>query len=732
MKQPGAGSSASHRDTALFLLFWLAVVVVIVNRATRDDEIGRRALDGLTPVISILAHLGDWWVRDALFKFTMAGASASCCLAILSGLALFRLRDTPLSAWLMSAGVAIQAQLVMLHGFLFAAGSLYLVAISCVIVGWFWAGPDHYMRRPLRWEGAMTISEWCFLMLLTLIGCGCRLYALNHLFNFFEGEVMNWAAASTSLKGVFLANRGLGGSWAPLGFLYYLQTAIAVLLFGTTVLALRMSAAIISVGTIPLIYLLARRIGGPLCAAVASGLYVLDPLHFGWSRSDVYPHDSTTWPTVVMCWLTLLALQTRTRWSCLLLAFMMGLSWHQYPSGQVGFLIPLGAVFLYTLVFSRSSGFRSRRFLFVCVSAGAILWFFGLPLSYYPADRTWFWPNPLTLTTARTSWGLTTTDMTALKAATFVLTEVARNTRDLAAGMFVNVPYLDNQSFLPLVDGVGVRTVPWIVIALAVPAVSFLCLRAEEPGALVLLIWLLAGSLPSVLSSGGYPKRAATIYPAISCIVAIFISMVGNCARHFRLRRWMEVGLLFTLAAIFGLYLTQTAALWFSGRQWAYGEPLDVGLSRRIAALLGPRTIVIADVNGYSIEKKLTFLLLDPLVAPKNRPTVWYVVDPVMQRWSDFVERPERVFDDLDRHDYVYRWTRLRATISAARAVRRWDRILYIVQDRTKDTIVPNPGNLELVRRTCPGSHEEVVEGRRGFFDDYALVVCERAIDVSN
>jgi hypothetical protein len=130
-----------------------------------------------------------------------------------------------------------------------------------------------------------------FLLLMGIFALGLffRTYALNQITHGFDGELACYMAGATSLKGMLLANEGIHGPWAPLGVLYYLPMYVTTKFLGTTLLAVRLSSALVGLLTIFPLFVLVWMIAGKRAGLFAAFLFALDCLHIGWSYNVAYP-----------------------------------------------------------------------------------------------------------------------------------------------------------------------------------------------------------------------------------------------------------------------------------------------------------------------------------------------------------------------------------------------------------------------------------------------------------
>jgi len=86
--QEGGGKlrSVGRQGLAIcgFALFVLSSIALFSWEAVRDDEAGRLALADLKPAMSALVVVGNWWLENALLKFTLVGAALAAALGMLA------------------------------------------------------------------------------------------------------------------------------------------------------------------------------------------------------------------------------------------------------------------------------------------------------------------------------------------------------------------------------------------------------------------------------------------------------------------------------------------------------------------------------------------------------------------------------------------------------------------------------------------------------------------------
>jgi hypothetical protein len=701
--------SVATGGAALLLLGAGSVVAV------HDEARGATALAALEPAVAGLAAAGAWWVAHSPTLTTAVGAGLS---ALLVGLA-WRRRRGRAAAALVATALAVVGEIGLLVG---AAGGAAVLLVLGALAMAVASRPDE--STPLPTAGTTRPWREAGLLLAVLaLATVLRLYALDRVLGWFDGELTGYYAAATRLAGIVLANEGIEGPWAPLGLTFYPPYAVASRLVGTTVLALRLAAAWVGVLSIPLLYLLVRRVAGAPTALTAAALLALDPLSLGWSRSDVHPHGFTLWPVLLVCLATLAALRSGTRRAWCATAVAMGLAWHQYPSGQAAVLIPPLAVALQASVPGAHRRGLRRGLPFLLL--GVALWFAGLPLSGWLSTGRLELRNPFTLTGSRAAWSAESAPADAAGRLTLLGRTAVRNAADLTTGLFREARVISRQDFLPNPRPLPRRTLPWTVAVAGLLGAVLLARRRADAGAAVLLAWLAVAPLPAVLSAEAYPKRAATLFPALICAAAVFAAWLTAATWPAPGRRSRRV-----VAALVGAALLVQVALtcysWFSGRQWRTGRPWETAAARYVADSVVPGTLIVVDGAFTYLDGKLLYLLLDDLVVPARRPNAYVVFEGDTADFRRIVEAPGTALAYLGRTVWPYRWTRLAGQCGEVAAARDWRRVIWVVETRTLPEQRPNPQHVPLVRAACPGVSERTFPGGAAWAPaDLTVLVCE-------
>ena len=719
----------------LFVILALFLDALGFYLAAQDDGAKQLALVALQPLAERLVELGITLVR-------VRGENLMALLFLIIGALVVtgvRFKKPRYNLFTLGLILAFAAQWVLINQSLVftlsqgvmqgeAVSAATQLVVSCAMIGYALAllcfygafrkkQPFELLTQRSASDGSFTVRDGAVLLAIFIVALFFRLYAANHIFNYFEGELACYSAGGTSFDGMFLANQGVAGPWAPLGLLYYLPIYLTTKLFGTTLLALRMSSALVGVFTIPLMYLLARRIGGKQAGFIAAMLLALNTLHIGWGRTDIHPHGVTTWPALLLCWLLIRAADTRKMIDAVWVALIMGLTWHQYPSGQSSVAIPVFAIVIYWLVNRFRSPLRWTQLPWIMI--GVLLWFIGLPLSYYYPERTIIFGNPFNLTGPRALWGGIDGEVAPLEVALMVIGKAYQQFYDVLQGVFYNVPYTFHQDFLPYIPNFHTRTVAWMVLPFAC-AGFFMVLRSiRRFESAVILAWLIAAILPGIMSEHAYPKRLSTFFPALDLLAALALALYLAYVRDTT-QIWRRILAEGAVLVSFAGFVVFGANVWFSGREWKYGEPPEVLVAAEMAKEIQPKTIIIADLLlGYH-SGKMTYLLLDALTDPKNRPNLWQTEPWQVTReaFKNPLQAPKL------NNAWVYIWTKLRDQKEESETFTGWERIVFMIQERPQNQDY-NRDEIAAVINSCVNPVVRRIEPQGSFWMPLIIITCK-------
>jgi len=371
----------------------------------------------------------------------------------------------------------------------------------------------------------------------------------------------------------------------------------------------------------------------------------------------------------------------------LMVALFMGLSWHQYPSGQTAVVIPLLALAVYAannrgrLPISRGQG--------VVVASGVLLWIVGLPFSRYLAKGQFLFTNPFTLTGPRALWGGSEQSAGVFEKALYVAVATLQHCADFTQGLFYQTAYMFHQEWVPLSEQLTSRTVDWSVMALGMVGLFVILSQRKRFESAVLLAWIAAAILPGVLSSHAYAKRLSTVFPAIDCLAAIALAICFDLLPQGSLnwRRWLLRGV---TAVSAGCYVAFSSYVWFSQRFWPYAEPGEIQMAQELKQTLPPGTIVIADLGQGYEPSKMAFLLLDYLASPENRPNLLSFYRT--EGYAEMIRNPTQAQSFLSTN-WIYLWSKLRDQAEETAQYKDWKYVNFVMLD----TFHNHPLNADLI-----------------------------------
>jgi hypothetical protein len=702
-----------------FIALFAALVSLACVAAVRDDAAGALSLGVLAPLVSAVMPLGRLVVDNASRLIPGFGAGLAVLLALAAWLGGRPDECEKPRGFLFACSFALAGEVLLIEDQRSLGVVLYALAAFFILRQSPRSGAPHVDDGGGRERFRFQFADLGYLSAISLLAVFFRFYALNRVVDYFEGELSPYLAAATDLRGMLYANvGGFGGPWAPLGYFYYLPVFVMTQLFGTTVLAVRLASAVVSVLTVPLLHGFLRRIAGREAAVIGALFVALDPLQIGWGRSDIHPHGSTVWPAILLCWAMVDAAETGLWRYFFSVALLMGLSSHQYPSGQVAVGIPI-AFLAWNLTFRSNDHFRGVRAV-GAVATGLALWLFGFPLQYLLAYGRWHTYDVFTQYGIRTSWaGTEALDRWSMLSS--VAARALANFDDLIAGLFIKVPYLFHQEFIPDYPEVPLRTVFWIAAAAAFVVTVLAIRRPRDSRTVILVLWAFCGLLPSALSDHGYAKRAAIAYVAVYALAAVGLASVHRTLVARSPRRSPTPLITAEIAAMLLVTMASTYQ-WFSGAHYAYGEPREIAIAKRIRERLEPGTIVIADFAHHYQRGMFTFLLIDALGDPKTFPVAWVVAEGSPITFEDAARSPEKTITALNRTIW-YKWTRLGYQLPGLQAAPRWSRVLFLFESAPHDAnsqLVPQ--HASMIRERCPDGGDEVFEDPRS---DYRFDIFE-------
>ncbi|MDC0358340.1 glycosyltransferase family 39 protein [Oligoflexia bacterium] len=700
------------------ILFLLGIFFFAADWAVLDETQSRRALDALTPTTNILINVGQWFLQFPLKAATISTAIILLLLTIyvIAKLVASKTQYLNAASIMVCSMLALAGQILLLNMAVLLGCIAYALAALILIFARFRLGEfllncadaDDVKNR------FFSVREACLLFLIAVIAIYFRLYALNHIFNVFEGELSAYYAGATYFPGMLYANIAFHGPWAPLGLLFYPPIYFTTSLFGSSILAVRLASALIGVFTICLLYFFVRHIANRRVALFAAALMALDPIQIMWSRTDIHPHGVTTWPTIIICWLTYQALKTERLCYFVLTALLMGVAWHQYPSGQLAFAIPILAVLYHFIV---TPGFFRRCWAkATALIVGILAWLSGNLLTVFLATGQLQMEGYLTQLGPRFLW-VKHADLSFTERVLYILQIALTHLGTIIQGLFYRVTFFHHQTVVPEVHSLEPRSVVWFVAAFGVVGILMLLLHPNSKKSVVLLAWGAVALLPAVFSDQALIKRAATFYPCFIICAALGLSLFMTKLKAFS-ARWLHPLGCVVIVIGYCVWLSVTANLWFSGNKFKYSAPREQELLEVVVDKLKPATMLIGDFEEIYMLGIFTFLLQDHFSQASNRPLAWYYVNPSLTTLDEVAEDPIKAFRALDPEIWYYSWTAQHEDLYKLKPRDSWDRLIYIFQypEQVDEHVA-------IVKRYCPSAQVTTFPGR--FRYNIRIVICD-------
>jgi hypothetical protein len=664
------------------------LVVLAVTWAGLGARHGGQSLACLTPLVKVLAHAGEP-------LHTHAGVLILSLAALLSaatlGLALGWSWRLGLSLLLLSTASLATGTLPAAGLAMLAAGAL-LVAIAPREV--LTAGVESARAAFPPGRG-----ESVGLGAIVATAAVLRLWSIDRFPVNFEGELAVFYMGATSCEGALLANAGAEGPWAPMGLSMYALLAPFLAVFGQQVWAIRLAAALPSLLSVVAVWGIGRRLAGPVAAFAAASYLAIDPMQVFWGRSDIHPHGSTLFAPLLLLWISLrLADRPRSPAFLLALPLAMGLSWHTYPSGQIGVFLPFGLLML-----PRGQRPQISR-LAPALVLGLALWSLGAPVESYLGGRGFVWPNFLHRYGVRTAWSEDLDAGERQSNLARIASRVVSNTAVLARGVVSGPAHLSHQTVIPASGGRPERLVLWPFLALALVA-AIAALRLPQLARWrILLLWAVVAAAPALLSSQPFAKRAATLFPALA--------LLGASALAVGLGPVIETGRPRRLAAVLAAVALTVGCCWSAHAWFAHADNFarspEEAAARALTERIHPGSIVVLVASHPYPPGIFTFLLLDRLTVTEPAPVAWFPVLP--DKLEAWLSRPEAIPEAAVKEIW-YPWTKLRTVAPAVAEYGDWNLLMIVVQTSVHGQIDAfNESLVALARERLPGAEVSTLD----------------------
>ncbi|MFH1744286.1 MAG: hypothetical protein ABIH23_35235, partial [bacterium] len=404
-------------------------------------------------------------------------------------------------------------------------------------------------------------------------------------------------------------------------------------------------------------------------------------------RMDFFPLSYPNLLTIPLCWATYLAVTTERSRYFLLTALLMAASYHVFPSGQTGFLIPLGMLGWWVLndwKFAR----RCWRTLSV-IPIGAVLWFIGFSVTGFLAYGKWRWVDPFNLNEGKTLWsiGIGTSDL--FGRVLFIIGRVTDNILWLLESVFVRNHWPYHTAPIHGIFDYPAAYLPAVVTVFLVIGFVLLLLHPRRRVANLLLIWVVVALLPGILSTEAAARRVGCVFPALIAVAALTASS-GFQIIYFLVGRYFNIA---CKLAVCGTTLIMLFIL-----QGSYyfcqipSPPPSIEMVRAIRPHLTPGALVVGNIEKeYFTDSEISYMLLDDLNRGDN-PPVWVV--PKLQDWPAFA-----IWPSPDFNDYYYKFTVLHKRIPDLQSITDWNKVTFIIQD-----VAENKAKIALIQDLYPES----------------------------
>jgi hypothetical protein len=505
---------------------WVVVAAVGSNQATRDERI----LGCLYPIVSVVRDIGansSRWMTTHLVATGVLLSLIAFSILAASRTASGRI-SVPLSVAVGAVVAAVWGEVLILHqNFLcgtaaFAAAALLAFVLANQTPAADWLGPES--ETPSQRSRTLETLSLIGLVLAALV---MRTVALTELPTGFDKEMVSAMLQSRTAHGVwtYLGETFVG---SPDGFAHIATHWAVFETFGTSYFTLRMAPVLWGVAAVPLFYWFVRRTAGVRTAFFGTVLFLSAPEQLFWSRTENAYFAPTVVYALVSAHLVLWLVRIPSLRAASANAVWMSLSsLFYFPSVVMSFL---------PVVASPALLWRpdvSRRTRLTCV--GIVL----LGLLGFLSGKTvivglthpgsWRFVNPLSVH-GQVAWKSHLDNQVAppLGIVQQHIDQLGTTVPQLGLAFSFSNPNATHwcQRF-----SYGDRPSPALNVAvfvLLVLGLAALVSRINNPTALTIVLWLILGLAPGLLSDGPAPRRLMVAYPAISVTVAVFLGLVSR------------------------------------------------------------------------------------------------------------------------------------------------------------------------------------------------------------
>lgn len=706
---------------AALVAAFLFVAAIGAGQAARDE----RVLPFLDPVVAFVRTWGLQSLRWLLAHATTVGwtVTGTATVITVSGFAAAGLRAAPIVLLALGASFATWGQVFLLADRTKLGAWLYGLAALCTLIlsirypiqrlSGFPPPPSpprrpheenaeeppaHATRQlPSPKTGALW-WEYALVFLLTLAALLTRTYALTEFPQGFDLETVDYMIMSRTLHGirqylqyVFWANNN--------GIFHILTQRLLFPLFGTSIYTVRLTAAFWGAAAVPLMYWLVRRMAGVVPAIVSTLFVMVGPEQLFWSRTENNFFAVVAVLALVTAHVGLWMLERLSFKAVLTAALWMPISRYVYTPSMIMFLYPV-TLFAHAVVFVRGA-WRKAWYVVPLLAGGVVLWVFSLSfLTAYGNNWQWRFIHPANVHGGAV-WpyygafrGASLLDLVRLQAEVIasnlghVITGIAYD----GTGMFSH--WYVRGSASP--DHITVMNIGLAVI-LAL-GLGYLLGQVYDQRAFALLVWVVLGLLPGVMSDEPSPRRTAVIFPAVYAIAGV---MVIAAVRVVRARAGPRVARMAAVAlgvAVVGVVWTSLVCHFLIGT-----GPVVLGDHIRFAKpVFEGSDVIVHNLEMGGLERALVLGNLDSFL--ERTPCYQHVE---ASDWHGAALRPRCDFTET-----VYPLVMSPERIAALRQAYNPRRITFLMEE----TPYSRP-HVDLLYRLYPrakiGRHQSAIDQKR-------------------
>ncbi len=396
-----------------------------------------------------------------------------------------------------------------------------------------------------------------------------------------------------------------------------------------------------------------RNLRGPFAAVLALSLYVFGPLDIDWSRLPVLHHVPVLLG-IVMAWVSLNALSTRSFWSFLCLAALIPVSKFVYPSAKLIWFGPFAAC-LWVLLFERKAwrGHLLKPMLvllglavFITARTGVWWLLYGelrvMPPfeNPYPADQA--------VSSLERAWQMLQQGLLFFYELFYSPAEVTH--------------WTNHASVLP------VRSISSFCVVFLVAAFVRLLFLFRRPESIVFMGMIVGGLIPGMAT--GLADRRIAVSIVICSVLAVLEfswlmdSVVGKASK--KVSAFLKGLTLICVTA--SLFVVQTQSFFSRSN----GRPVQAEAGDVVRKLIKPSTVVVYLAEERRCEM---FYSIYDLMRVAGGSIAFANADDSLVRLPDQIARPTPIVDS-----WFYQLSDLKSQAETVRNTKHWEHYIFLFQ----------------------------------------------------